>query len=120
VSADLLVFRGKDLQLDADQVRSVLSTIEGVRDLTSADPFGGLLECEFDFKGDSTIIRLNRDASALSLSGLGDASLWMAMELQRRLGVPLRAVDTNYSFDVSLSAFGTLDELRSAVLLAEP
>jgi hypothetical protein len=89
--------------------------VPGTHGLRDSDLIGSVLECKYDYSNDSTIVRLSDDLETISISGLGDASLNIALEIQRRMGLPLRAVDWDYSFDVDLSAFGSVHEFRVAI-----
>ena len=111
----LLVFDSEGEEFDAASVKQGLSAVEGVFDLREGAFIGSVLECEYATAGDRTIVRLSDDLKTISFTGLGDASLTLAMELQRRLGRRLRAIDLGYSFEVDLGDYQTLEALREAV-----
>lgn len=112
---NVLLFHDEGLLLDPAAVRDALVSIDGVYNLQDGGREGSVLDCEFDFEGDSTIIRLSADLKRVSLSGGGDASLEAALQLQRLLGLPLRAVDVAYSFDVLLAGVESLRELKNRI-----
>lgn len=112
---NVLLFRDDGVLLDREAVRSALAGIEGTYNLREGNLAGSVLDCEFDFAGDSTIIRLSADLRRVSFSGGGDASLEAARQLQRCLGLPLRLVDTAYSFDLLLANTASLAELRERI-----
>jgi len=97
------------------KVRDVLRSIDGTHELREGQFIGAVMDCEYDFGAASTIIRLGEDLKTIELTGVNDASLSAAIEIQRRLGRPLRLFDLAYSFNTVLRGDQTLDELRGLV-----
>ncbi len=95
-----------------DEVRAELSSIEGVYDLREGDFIGSVLDCEYDQHGASTIIRLGEDFKTIELTGVSDASLAAALELQHRLNRPLRLFDLSYTVDITIRGDESLRELK--------
>jgi hypothetical protein len=62
---------------------------------------------------------LSKDRLTISLSGVRDAALRAALVLQEHLPTPLRIIDTDYTFDLMLSDFTTLEQLRTAIEQAQ-
>lgn len=96
-------------------VRDVLHSIKGMHDMREGQFIGSVLDCEYDFGAASTIVRLGEDLKTIELTGVNDASLSAALEIQQRVGRPLRLFDLAYSFDTLLRGSQTLEELRELV-----
>jgi hypothetical protein len=79
------------------------------------EPGGALLECNYIEPQDWTIIRLNRDATTISLNQTWGAALRAVLLLQKALGVPLRMVNDDFSFDLIFSDIATVEALESAM-----
>lgn len=97
------------------QIRDVLRSIDGTRELREGKFIGAVMDCEYDFGGASTIIRLGDDLKTIELTGVNDASLSAALEVQRRLGRPLQIFDLAYSFDTVIEGGETLADLRERI-----
>lgn len=97
------------------QIREVLQSIDGTRELREGKFIGAVMDCEYDFGEASTIIRLGEDLKTIELTGVNDASLSAALEVQRRLGRPLQIFDLAYSFDSVIEGSETLADLRKLV-----
>ena len=87
----------------------------GFTDIRVDKPVGALIECEYIERDYPTIIRLSKDASTISISNTGDAALRAVLLIQKALGVPLRMVDSVYSFDLVFSNIATVEELEAAM-----
>ncbi len=61
-------------------------------------------------------MRLSGDREIISISGLGDASLKIALSIQKRYPQPIIAVDSNYSFELVLDKINSLEQLRQKIL----
>lgn len=108
----LILYIGEGVRFDREAVSAALHSVRGTYD-HKENTLGSLLECRFDWADDSTIVRLTEDQESISLSGSGDASLKLALELQASVGQPLRLVDSDYSFDLPLSEVSSVEDLRS-------
>lgn len=114
MSQFLLVMTCDDSAFDPEELTSILREIPNVSELKKgADEM--LLQWDFSFEEDQTTCRLGHDLDCITLDGLGDASLEMAIELRRRMGVNFRVVDSNYNFDIELDEASTTDTLRHVV-----
>lgn len=101
---------------DPERVRSCLRGLPGIRDLDENDPHYQFF-CEFDFAGDSTIVHmLAKDLKFISVEGMGDASLQIALEIQRRCGEEIYAFDDGCSFCIPLSAVSSLADFNDKVM----
>ena len=59
--------------------------------------------------GDFTMVELSPERDTISISGITDAALRAALIVQGHLDVPLRIIDLDYSFDLSLEDFSTIE-----------
>src|SRR4051812_21871917 len=78
-------------------------------------PIGTLIECEYNESDEWTIIRLSENAERISLTGVSNASLRAALLIQKSLGIPLRMVNDDNTFDLTFSDIETLEDLESAM-----
>ena len=93
------------------RLRYSLANISGVRDLDGENFSDSPVACNYDFADDTTTLRLARDLRAIFIHGTGDASLNLALELQRREPRPLRVTDLGYDFEFSLQSVRTIGEM---------
>ncbi|NES04316.1 MAG: hypothetical protein F6K22_16655 [Okeania sp. SIO2F4] len=61
-------------------------------------------------------MRLSGDRQTISISGLGDASLKIALSIQKGYPQPIIAVDSNYSFELVLDKINLLEKLHQKIL----
>lgn len=114
----LLIYIGENERFDANKVKRDLEQVPGVEKL-QVDNFGSsLLQCDYNFNGDSTILRLADDLAIISVDGTGDASLQIALELQKREERQLHLTNYNYVFDLPLNNIHSVDELRREIRIA--
>jgi hypothetical protein len=111
----ILLLRLDELKFEPAVVEKTMRTVKGFGKVRLDDPAGALNEAEYVGAQGRTVVTLSESARAISLSGTGDAALHAALVLQGHLTIPLRIVDTEYSFDLDLSSFFTLDELSAAI-----
>jgi len=78
-----------------------------------------VIEAEFVDGNDQTTARVRAALNVISLSRAGDAALTVALILRKCCAGAVRLIDTNYSFDIEMKDFATLDELRAAVELGQ-
>lgn len=116
---NILLFRADELPFDTAAIVRVFSTQRGFQNLQFDELGGPVIEADYADQGDRTIVGLNENPSYLSLSGTRDVALQAALVLQAQVKVPLRIIDTNYSFDLMLSQYSTVDELRAAIELTQ-
>ncbi len=60
--------------------------------------------------------RLSDDLESITIAGAGDASLQVALELQRREEQPLFVTDFGYDFNFSLKDIHTIDAIKGKML----
>ena len=61
-------------------------------------------------------MRLSGDRETISIYGLGDTSLKIALLIQKRYPQPIIAVDSDYSFELILDKINSLEQLRQKIL----
>jgi hypothetical protein len=116
---NILLIRIDEMPFDVSAVAHIFSTQGGFRDVRFDKLVGAAVEADYTDLENRTIIGLSEDLEAISLSGTSDAALRAALILQVHLKVPLRIFDTNYSFDLMLQNYSTVDELRAAIESAQ-
>lgn len=116
---NILLIRTDERPFDVAAVSHIFSTHSGFRDVRFDNLVGAAVEADYAEPGDWTIIGLSEDLEAISLSGTSDAALRAALILQAALEIPLRIFDSNYSFDLTLRNYSTVDELRAAIESAQ-
>ena len=114
----LLLFIGENKNLDKNNLVEILQEIPGTQDVRKGNFLGSILECDFSYEADFTIVRLSNDLKTISISGTGDASLKIALEIQKRYSKAIRVVDSDYSFDLVLEQMVSVSELRQRMLEA--
>ncbi|WP_199246184.1 hypothetical protein [[Phormidium] sp. ETS-05] len=108
----LLLFIGEAEKFNLNEVGEIFTKIPNIQNLKQGDFIGSILECEFSDNNDYTIIRLSDDLETISIDGDGDASLKIALEIQKHYPQNLRLIDSNYSFDIELDKIKSVGQLR--------
>lgn len=88
--------------------------MEGVRDWRD-EREDVLFECQFDFAGDSTIVLVWKELDSISIWGMGDASLKVALEIQRACDADVHALNDSFTMDVLLSEVNSIDEFKRKI-----
>jgi hypothetical protein len=117
---NILLFDLDDRPFETETIDRIFRSEPGFRNVRFDEPGGAVIEAEYVEPDDWTFVRLDGDRDTISLTGTSDAALRAALILQRNLPMPLRMVDTSYSFDVILRDFQTFEELRAAIVNAQP
>lgn len=112
----LLIFIGDSQKFDVEMTIDTISAMSNVTKARCGEFTGAVFECEYTYVGTSTVVRLSQEAETITAEGLGTCALSFAIELQKALEVDLRAIDMEYSFDVALCDFQTVEQLERAVL----
>jgi hypothetical protein len=115
---NILLLNSDNRPFDVAAIERIFQSESGFRDVRFNEPGGAVIEADYIEPEDSTIVGLSGSRKSISLSGTSDATLRAALILQRRLGTPLRMFDTEYSFDLILSGFSSIEELQAAIDLA--
>src|SRR3981081_345253 len=104
----LLIFHSNDQPFAVEAVQRIFQSESGFQGVRFNEPGGAVLEAIYADPQESTIVRLNGNRETISLSGTTDAAFHAALILQRHLQAPLRIIDTDYSFDLTLGDFANV------------
>lgn len=115
----LIVCGNSDFRFNEDKVFRSLEDVPGVYNLERSGFVGVALQCEYEFDGDRTIVRLSDDLESITIAGTGDASLQIALELQQREEQPLFVTDFGYDFNFSLKGIAAIDAIKEKMLASE-
>lgn len=110
----LIIFHDDESSFDPDEVRRIFEDIPGTRQLKEGQ-VGSRLWCDFDFNDDKTTVRLAENLKAISMHGTGDASLQMALQIQKRHSKPLRVTDLDYGFDLFIGEIGSVEDFDKKI-----
>lgn len=109
----LLIYIGEGQTFDPEKLRRNLERIPGVSGIGGTEFSRYVVGCRYEFGGDSTDLRVEQDApETIVIDGAGDASLNLALELQKCEQRLLRVTDLGYSFDLPLWNIFSVDEFR--------
>jgi hypothetical protein len=111
----LLLFNPDLSAFDPTAVESAFLSRPEFQDVRFEETGGALIECQYFEPDDWTIIRLSGDAATISTSNTGYAALRAALLIQRSLGIPLRMVNDDNTFDLTFSNITTVEELEAAM-----
>lgn len=114
----LIVVLGENLTFDADKVQRDLEKIEGMSNLRRGVSATAALDCEYSRDGSSTIAYLSDDLQRISMRPLNDASLRLALELQKREARPLMVFNQGMDFDFYIEDIKTLEAFKQKVRAA--
>lgn len=114
---NFFIWINKEEKFNSEKLSKELMNIQGIRELKDVTNSSELmsLEWQFDYEEDSVIATLHKDLKMISMRGLGDASLQLALELQKRDEPPLRVFDEGYSFHFSIKEIESLEELKQKI-----
>jgi hypothetical protein len=111
----LLLLNSDNRPFTVEQIHEAFQSESRFHEVRFNTPGGSAIEADYVDGQDSTIVRLDDDLETVSLSGQTDAALRAALILQRHLQGQLRIIDLDYAFDLVLSDFKDIDELRTAI-----
>lgn len=111
----LLIFIGEGQKFEVDSTIDAIVSMAGTTKAKRGNFIGAVFECEYRYAGESTVIRISCDAETVTAEGLHTCSLSFAVELQKLTAVDLHAIDLDYSFNVALRDFQTVESLARAV-----
>ena len=112
---NIMLLTSDDRPFDVAAIERIFQSERGFRDIRFDDPGGAVIEADYVEPEDWSIVGLSGSRKSIFLSGTSDAALHAALLLQRNLKTPLRILDTDYSFDLSLQEFSNVEELRAAI-----
>jgi hypothetical protein len=112
---NILLFDRNERPISVDALDRIFRSVAGFGQVRYNTPIGTPIEADYAEDDDSTTVRLDSERETISISGTSDAALQAAWILQLQLQTPLRIVDTDYSFDLVLNDFKSLEELQAAI-----
>jgi hypothetical protein len=112
---NILLLNSDGRPFELTEIERIFQSESGFHDVRFNEPGGAVIEADYVEPEDRTIVGLSGSHKSISLSGMSDAALRAAMILQRNLDTPLQIVDTDYSFDLILRDFPTVEKLRNAI-----
>lgn len=111
----LLIFIGEDQRFDVSATIDAIISLDGTTNAKQGNFIGSIFECEYRFAAERTVIRISPDAETITAEGLHRSSLAFAVKLQKAVTVDLHAIDMEYSFNVALRDFPTVESLARVV-----
>jgi hypothetical protein len=111
----LFLFIGENIKFDKSNTIEVLKSIDGISNAKEGKFIGSVFECEFDRGSYHSSIRLKEDLETITIDGLSDESLLVALKVRDGLDHPLSIIDTDYSFHIDLSTVDALQDLKDKI-----
>lgn len=111
----LILFLKEGALFDKVEIKRIFEEIAGTYDFREEGLVGSALECSYVYNQDQTEVRLKDNMKSISISGTGDASLKVVLELQTKCKSSLQMTDSNYGFELSLKEIASVEKLRSAI-----
>jgi hypothetical protein len=108
----LLLYLAENERFDSVKIRLIFKDIMLPNSLKEDGLIGVIIEGEFRDRDDFTIVRLSDDLETISIDGLGDASLKLALEIQKYYPKPIQVIDSEYNFDISLETRISVGQFR--------
>jgi hypothetical protein len=112
---NLLLFDVKEREIPVDALQRVFQSVSGFQRVRHNTPTGTPIEADYIVGQDFTTVELDAKRETISIRGTSGAALSAAWILQSHLNIPLRMVDTEYSFDLVLSSFSNIEELQAVI-----
>lgn len=102
-------------EFDVERICALLKDLPGVRNWNESGP-DRRFSCEYSYNDDLTDIHiLTGDRKCIFVDGMGDASLHVAMEIQRNYGVTIHAVDKDCSCDIPITEVSSLADFADKI-----
>jgi hypothetical protein len=111
----LLLIAANEHDIPVDALERVFKSVGGFTNLRFDTPTGTPIEATYREGEDFTTVSLSTTRRAISVRGTSGAALGAAWIMKSQLDIPLRMVDTDYSFDLMLEGFDSLEELEAAI-----
>ncbi|MGD9720778.1 MAG: hypothetical protein AB7O59_13900 [Pirellulales bacterium] len=111
----LLLISANDREITVDALRRAFEASAKFTDVRFDTPAGTPIEATYHDGEDFTTVRLSSTRTAISIRGTSGAALSAAWILKNQLNIPLRMVDTDYSFDLTLVDFKSLEDVQLAI-----
>jgi hypothetical protein len=115
----LLVFKPDDSPFSADSLLHVFQLEPGFENVQLNNSTDDAVEATFRQADGWSILRLSHDQKTISLSQNTEVTLRAAMILRRHFKEPLQIIDSDYSFDLMLSDYTSVEDLQSAMARAQ-
>lgn len=115
----LLLFDVNERKIPVEALERVFQSVAAFRHVRHDTPIGTPIEADFIDGDDFTTVDLDSERATISIRGTSGAALKAAWTIQGLLDMPLRMVDTDYSFDLVLQEFSNLEELAAAIEKAQ-
>lgn len=90
-----------------------------MQNLKRGNFIGSVIECDFLYNNDFTVVRVSDNLETISIHGSGEASLKIAVEMNKQCNFPLRMTDVDYGFDIELMSVDSVTKLQSLILGAK-
>lgn len=116
---NLLIMNADEQPFNLETIQQIFESEDGFGNVRFDEAGGALIEAAYTDGQDSTFVRLSDSRKGITLTGMTDAALRAALILDQNLPSMLRIVDWDYSFDLILSDFNGVEELRSAIDMAQ-
>ncbi len=115
----LLLFATDSRAISVESLQRIFRSVSGFGEVRY-NPIPSIpIEADFAEGDGSTIVDLSDDSTTISIQGTSGAALSAAFILQRHLDMPLRIIDTDYSFDLILQDYARLEDLQAAIRKAQ-
>src|SRR3954454_18997111 len=111
----LLLVKPDFSSFEPSEVEQLFHSDHHFRDPRVDSSSGELSECDYVEGGNSTTIYLSDDRECLSIDDTGEAALKALLIVQKALGLPVRAFDSSYTFDLTFSDISSVEELEVAI-----
>jgi hypothetical protein len=111
----LLLFDENGREIPVSELARVFQSVTGFEDVRYDTPGATPIEADYIEGEDFTIVDLDEKKETISIRGTSGAALSAAWILHSNLKLSLRMVDTDYSFDLILSRFSSIEELEAAI-----
>jgi hypothetical protein len=111
----LLIYIGENQKFNHDRLVEAICSMPGVIRARNGSFIGAIFQCEYTLGKETTVVRVKDDLETITVEGLGHSALGFSLELVRRLKEELHAVDMDYSFNVKLVNYKSIDELDTAI-----
>jgi hypothetical protein len=108
----LLLFIGENKKFDKDEVVQKITSVDGVENAKTGTFIGAVFECDYQYEGITTTVRLSDDLETITVEGENNGSLNFVLKVKELLSQPVSIVDMDYSFHFELSTVNTLAELK--------
>lgn len=111
----LLLFDVNGRKIATEALEQVFQSAAGFERVRRDTPIGTPIEADYIDGDDFTTVDLDPERETISIRGTSGAALKAAWAIQSNLDIPLRMVDTDYSFDLVVRDFSNIDELSAAI-----